>query len=248
MKPHLWAWTIALLLTTQNPFAQQYTTNVNNGQPANEMMEVKQKFLTNKYEFGPYRIVSAQKGFTTTKGNKLFRRVNIEQTSNSSSFLLVGNETDTVLVMIELTRRHKVTKSHSLIYENGKFSRPTEREVEPLSYNLSATIKVLKDGTYWQLSRIINYTNQDSCYFGLFNDTNVLTVSRIGPQKENLLYWDDEFEFSLNDQAVATVNLAPTRTAWIDYNLDPKIKLPIAAALATMLFVYKPTAIEFYNN
>ncbi|MCX6309790.1 MAG: hypothetical protein NTY32_13510 [Bacteroidia bacterium] len=201
-------------------------------------MEAKRKAITTfpKYHFGPYSVVSAKAGWTTTKGFSKFRFI-IEDTNleskTKSSFVLVGNGKDTV----------KVNSVNNVLTSASRLGNFTS--TNQVNSNYVANILVTADSSEWQLKL---FTEMGEQVAGSFTVDGVLTNGETNIQIRSVKEWDTGktdlfklilgYELVLDNQSLAAIQapqMTTKRFVWIRASLDEHLKLVLATASAALM-------------
>ena len=208
-----------------------------------EMMEVKAGGLRaiHRYEFGPYRVVSGKAGITTTKSNsKFFSRFTQSESTQKSSFVFVGNTTDTVLVNTFTSSKIETKTTRSLVFgsEGARVERGNELQNGVDSF--VAVISLPDDTTDWQLISSAQYKASDNYKSNWVltdgkTEIEIRKVIESDNGKKSLLWLSEGYEFFLDNKSIAAVQTMMKQFVWFSKDLNQNMKLIIASAAATLL-------------
>jgi hypothetical protein len=235
---------IVLMSALCLPVSGQKTINMDPDLKGNSTpMEATRKAITTfpKYQFGPYVVVSAKAGWTIGKSSSKFR-IFVEDTNTESktksSFVMVGNEKDTVKV----NTVNNIMQSESGI---STLTMGTFSTINQVNGNYVAHILLMNDSSEWQLDL---HTEMGPKVSGGFNAEGILTNGKVDIQIHPIRIWDTGktnllgsilgFELILDNKSLAAVQapqMSTKRTVWIRESLDENLKLALAAASAVLM-------------
>ena len=211
--------------------------------------EVKRKgFGVNaKSEFGPYKIISGKTGFYTAKSNsKLFSKVTATESKQQSSFVFVANEKDTVEVNISISSQSKSVTENHLTIEKKELKIEKESNTKEATNNFAAIISPLHDTADWQLVYFkranVDSSSQQKEFKTLSNGQTEIQIKEVNESdngKFSLLWIYHGYEFLLNGKVVAAIQTLSKQYVWLRNDLDEKMKLILAAAIAAIMFSYQ---------
>jgi hypothetical protein len=202
---------------------------ISNSQP----MEVKRKGISviGRYQFGPYRIVSAKAGWTTTKSKShLFKPETEFESKSKSSFILVANNEDSIQVNISTNTKVSETESGDMLILNQS------------DQNFIAIIKALNDSIPWKLIYIVkeganlgeNYVAEGILSDG-FSEIRVKPLAQSPDGSYSIINRLFGFDFSIGSNSIAAVQTGPQRIVWLHQALDEHTRFFLAAASAALI-------------
>lgn len=238
---------VLLLILSVLPFAAsaQKIMKVDDSLKSNGvMMEVKSKGLSalHKYELGSYKVVSGKAGITTTKTkSKFFSRFSQSASTQKSSFVFVGSNTDSVLVDMYSSLKSDTKTTHNLAFSREGTKIEKGSELLQSKDSFVAIITLPFDTTEWQLTSIIEYdiNSQKYKWNRVLSDgetsIEIIEVNVSDNGKQSLLWICHGYEFFLDKKSIAAVQTMMKQFVWINKGLDQNKQLLLAAACATLL-------------
>ena len=204
-----------------------------------KQMEAKKKGLSNKYEFGPYKIVSMKTGWRTSKSNEdKFNSETNTESNSKSSFVFTVNDKDTILVNTSTNTKFSESESNSLFGDMTTLNKSVD--------NYTAFISSSYDTTVWKMV-LVSSTGAE--VEGNFKAEGILTNGVTNIQIRAIKQWEDGknttfkmifgYGFFIDNNEIAAVqsnfDLSPKLFVWLHQNLDEQMKSILAAASASLM-------------
>lgn len=185
-----------------------------------EVLTPKRKIIVGgKYDFGAYKMIRSKHGVETSRTRQgLFSRVSETESKAASSFVMVGGD-DTVVVNL-LSKR-----SHTEERRGGGL----DREIIAAHREINGEIEIKGDSTIWEIKGSYLLTDGDK-------KIEISKVNESADGKKSLLWFYNGYVFTLNKKQIGAVQTLTKQYIWLDKELDPRMKLVLAAAAASFLF------------
>lgn len=218
----------------------------------NIKMKAKRTSMTSlgKYYFGPYKVISGKSGWGhSTYKSGMYNDGYTIKSESKKSFVIVGNEKDTVSADIAISTMISVDDQTSYIFR--EYFNWHQREVNEASENYIATFTSNYNSTVWTLFCVfpapppdVLITNYEPIPFqGILSNGDIVIELKQVKQWENGKVGMSPikgYEFFQNTQSIGAVQI-PTGTnwaVWINNDMDSEIKMSIAATAAALMARY----------
>ncbi|HET9825534.1 MAG TPA: hypothetical protein VFP87_09370 [Chitinophagaceae bacterium] len=247
MKRHSLVACIALFIFNYLALPQNHSMKISDSLRAHsEFWEAKRRSVgaAGKYEFGPYKIISGHKGFTTTKTkSKLFSRFSEEESKQKSSFVFTDQKDTLVVNISDQSILHVERAPAGMVFDRrGITIEPVnEAKITTSQNNFSAIISPNSDAGEWVIlyGLVRDSLKQKHYVYALTDGTTEIELRdvNVGADGKTSMMWTYHgYEFFLNGRAVAAVQTAAKQYVWLANDLDPKMKTILAVAMTAMLF------------
>ena len=185
-----------------------------------DILTPKKKIIVGgKYDFGTYKMIRSRHGIEKSRTRQgLFSRVSETESKAAKSFVMVGGN-DTVVVNLLSKRSH-------IEERRGGGLDP---EITASHREINGEIDIKGDTTSWEIKGSYLLTDGDK-------KIEISRVNESGDGKKSLLWFYNGYVFTLDKKQIAAVQTLTKQYIWLDKDLDPKMKLVLAAAAASFLF------------
>ena len=111
-----------------------------------------------KFDFGPYKTLSAKPGLTKTKSSsRLFSGIENSESKQKASIVMLGNDSDTAIINVSVNESSEAVRQHVLSFSSDGVT--WGHEEEPSKYkqttNLVAIITTSRDTSTWNFVHLV---------------------------------------------------------------------------------------------
>ncbi len=201
-----------------------------------------------KYEFGPYKVISAKAGWVSSNlKSKFFSKIEKVESKQKANIIMVCNEKDTIEVNIVIDVASEGVRETYLEFGKGEMTIKPDDDLSKFksTRSLLASIAQIGDSSAWSLALISQVNEGGSKSVNKYRFlTDKISTIEIGEIDK----WEDGksqfgypigFEFYLNGKAIAAVQSPldsfKKNIVWIQNGLDEKMKNVLAAASVVLL-------------